>query len=52
MEATGGGAHANLSGIEHQAVDSSAIPRRAPCFSVRSGVSVRPSNTGRTGGGK
>ena len=41
-------AQANLSGSEHQAVESSAIARRAPCFSARSDVYVRPSNTGNT----
>ena len=45
---TGGGAHAHLSGSEHQAVASSAIPNRAPCFSARSDANVRPSNTGST----
>ena len=43
-----GGAHAHLSGSEHQAVASSAIPKRAPCFSARSDPNVRPSNTGNT----
>ena len=46
--ATGGGAHTNLSCSEHQAVASSAIARRAPCFSARSDTNVRPSNTGST----